>query len=255
MGGLQTSSDRANTTNAEQRALVDRILASSLFEKSARLSDFLKYICDRSLNGRPDEVREQFIGHHVFGRPIDYNSADDTIVRVTARQLRAKLRDYFHTYGREERWLVEIPKGGYLPVFRERRPPAPTAGQTTSGTRSDPRPFLLRWAVVLIIAVVVLLFAVAWGWKRAKAGMPRASQAPIASPIADFFAGSKGPVQVVLSDSALVLMQGLTGRSFSLAQYADRTYRAYPKELAKRGLRHYWALLSSRQISNLMSIT
>jgi len=252
MRGWQPSPDLEIATDEEQRALVDRILASSLFEKSSRLSDFLRYICDRALNGHPEEVREQFIGHHVFGRPIDYNPADDNIVRVSARHLRAKLREYFQTEGRNERWLVEIPKGGYLPVFRERQPRAPTVIPVRTDARSNPKPLLRNWNVVLAISAVVLLFLGAWGWKRAQKGMPPARQAPTASPILDFFGGSPGPVQIILSDSALVLMQDLAGRQFGLASYEDRTYRNFPKKLLGRpGLGHYWNLLASRQISNV----
>jgi len=246
MRGLQPPPDRTNLTVEEQRALVDRILASPLFEKSSRLSDFLRYICDRTLSGHPEEVHEQFVGHHVFDRPIDYNPADDNIVRVSARQLRTKLRQYFDTHGREERWRVEIPKGGYLPVFRERHPQAPNNGQAGPDARVNPRPHLLKWgAIPIIIAAVVLLVLGVWGWEQTR-------QTPAVSPTIDFFAGSKGPVQVVLSDSALVLMEDLEGRQVSLASYEDRTYRNMPKKFSARpDLQHYWNLLASRQISNV----
>ena len=61
----------------EQYALVQRILASAVFGKSARLREFLEYISDRALAGHHEEVNEQLIGHRVFGRVIDYNPADD----------------------------------------------------------------------------------------------------------------------------------------------------------------------------------
>lgn len=252
MSVLQLPSDRDNQTREEQRALVDRILASSLFERSSRLSDFLKYICDRTLSGHPEEVHEQFVGHHVFGRPVDYNPADDNIVRVTARQLRAKLREYFQTEGRNERWLVEIPKGGYLPVFRERQPQAPTTSQDGADARANPRPFLPKWTVVLMIAAVVLLFAGVWVWKQSRLATPQASQAPASSPVANIFANSPGPVQIILSDEALVLMEDLEGKQFSLSSYENRTYRNMPKGFsARRGWQHYWGLLASRQMSNI----
>jgi len=60
-------------------------------------------------------------------------------------------------------------------------------------------------------------------------------------------------VQVVLSDSALVFMQTLAGHPFSLEQYADHSYRDFPKKLVHQpGMRHFWALLSTRQqLSNI----
>lgn len=77
--------------------LVERILASTVFEKSARLRDFLWCICDRTLDGHPEEVHEHLIGHRVFNSPINYNPADENVVRVSARQLRTKLLEYFDT--------------------------------------------------------------------------------------------------------------------------------------------------------------
>ena len=106
MKDLQAFPDNENRSRDEIRALVGRILASPVFEKSARLRDFFRYICDRTLNGHPEEVHEQLIGHHVFNRPINYNPADENIVRVSARQLRTKLREYFDTDGQGDRKSV-----------------------------------------------------------------------------------------------------------------------------------------------------
>jgi hypothetical protein len=52
----------------------------------------------------------------VFGRAQGYNASDDTIVRVTARQLRQKLEEYYGGEGKEEEWRLCIPRGGYVPV-------------------------------------------------------------------------------------------------------------------------------------------
>ena len=48
--------------------LVQRILATPDFERSPRLSDFLRYICRLTLEGRSDAISEQHIGEVVFGR-------------------------------------------------------------------------------------------------------------------------------------------------------------------------------------------
>lgn len=59
--------------SAAMRAELDRVLASRVFAKSPRLCALLTYICESSLEGLADELTEQQIGIHVFGRPPGYN--------------------------------------------------------------------------------------------------------------------------------------------------------------------------------------
>src|SRR5260370_20920306 len=82
-----------------RRELLDRVIASSPFSKSERLSSLLIYVCDLTLNGRAGEINEQKIGEDVFGRPRDYDSAIDGIVRTQASRLRQRLDLYFTDEG------------------------------------------------------------------------------------------------------------------------------------------------------------
>src|SRR5271163_2312002 len=97
--------------------LAQRIVASKSFAKSALLSKFLLYICDRALCGKTDEISEHQIGVHVFVRRPGYNPGEDNIVRNYARQLRQRLDHYFEDEGRSEALRISIPLGKYTPVF------------------------------------------------------------------------------------------------------------------------------------------
>lgn len=96
-----------------------RIAASGLLGRSSLLSDFLLYIVDRCIRGRTDEITEQRIGVIVFGRTEGYDPNDDNIVRSYARKLRKRIEEYFDTEGREETLRLEIPRGGYTPIFSD----------------------------------------------------------------------------------------------------------------------------------------
>jgi hypothetical protein len=100
--------------------LVQDVLASRTFSKSVRLSNFLSYICRRTLEGRTQEVNEQQIGTHVFSRSPSYNANDDSIVRTQARLLRLKLEEYFEHERPGAPLVLRIPKGGYVPIFGPR---------------------------------------------------------------------------------------------------------------------------------------
>ena len=97
--------------------LAQRVAASKSFAKSALLSRFLLYVCERALTGRTEEISEHQIGVHVFGRRQGYNPGEDNIVRNYARQLRQRLDHYFEEEGKSEELRISIPLGKYIPVF------------------------------------------------------------------------------------------------------------------------------------------
>src|SRR5216684_1230965 len=105
--------------------VVQRVATSTLFQRSPRLRELLLYICERSIQNHPEELREQAIGCGVFGRKADYNPGEDNIVRVEIRQLRKRLEEYFAAEGKDEQIVILIPKGAYVPAFAPRPVDAP----------------------------------------------------------------------------------------------------------------------------------
>ena len=120
MTGVPLQSERTSAGQDARRQLLSRIVASRSFAKSTRLRDFLQFITEKSLEGDTQAVTELEIARRIFGRGEDFVPADDSVVRVSARQLRAKLKEYFDEEGRLEPLIVNIPKGAYLPVFEDR---------------------------------------------------------------------------------------------------------------------------------------
>src|SRR6185437_8958638 len=113
-------SDNPVAMALEPRELLDRIASSAPFQRSKRLRELLQYLGERALKDPTCTLREQEIGVDVLGRPSDYDTSHDTLVRVLVSQLRKKLQEYFATEGHGEPVVIEIPKGSYLPVFRPR---------------------------------------------------------------------------------------------------------------------------------------
>src|SRR5262245_52625931 len=114
------------------RQELDRVLASPGFARNARMSNFLRFLVERHLAGRDDELKESVIGVEVFGRRPDYNPKQDSIVRTEAIRLRARLSEYYLTEGRDNPLVIDLPKGGYVPVLRPTL--APTGGAGTDMT-------------------------------------------------------------------------------------------------------------------------
>ncbi len=104
---------------------LDRILASETFQQADRLKRFLTFIVREAVAGRGGELKEYVIGVQVFRKEDGFDPRTDPIVRVQARRLRAKLMRYYSEEGRSDPLTVELPKGGYAPVFHGREAPPP----------------------------------------------------------------------------------------------------------------------------------
>jgi adenylate cyclase len=143
------------------RRQLERVLQSSGFTRNERLSRFLRFLVERYLEGRQDELKESVIGTEVFGRRPDYDPKQDAIVRTEAGRLRARLSEYYLSAGKDDPLVIEVPKGGYVPVLRQALAPAGGAG---TGLSSGPafRPGL--WIAIACFAVA--LAATAWWWTR-----------------------------------------------------------------------------------------
>ena len=102
---------------------LERILASPTFQQGDKLKRFLKFIVHEAVAGRRHELKEYVIGVQVFGKEESFDPRTDPIVRVQARRLRAKLVRYYREEGRADETVIELPKGGYAPVFKQRDTP------------------------------------------------------------------------------------------------------------------------------------
>ena len=95
------------------------VLASCGFTRASRIRHFLSFIVEEALAGRADQICEYAIGTVVYGRSESFEPGLDPIVRNDARRLRQKLFEYYHSVAARvpNRVLIEVPKGGYVPVF------------------------------------------------------------------------------------------------------------------------------------------
>lgn len=107
----------------EIREALARVLASADFPASARNRRFLSFVVSRVLDGDLASISAYAIATEVFGRAAGFKPSEDPIVRVEAGKLRQDLETYYLKSGRGEPLRIEIPRGGYVPIF-ERSAPA-----------------------------------------------------------------------------------------------------------------------------------
>ena len=143
---------------AEVRAALDRLLASQAFVNAGRLSRMLRFVVERTLDGQGGQLKEYLLGVEVFDRPSDYDPRMDSIVRVEARRLRAKLSEYYETEGARDDLRILLAKGGYAPTFA--RIPAEAAVSAPTARRAR----MLASRIGLTILGVLLAAAALYFW-------------------------------------------------------------------------------------------
>ena len=209
------------------RRQLDKVLASPGFARNERLSRFLRFVVERHLEGRDQELKESLIAIEVFGRPPGYDSKQDPVVRTEASRLRARLSEYYLADGKSDSMIIELPKGGYIPVVRSTERTDERA--TPEGAR------LSRWRISVGAAALALLVVAlaAVNWWRSR---PQNTPIPIAvlpllnlnqDPAYDYFAdGLTGELIRNLS-----IIDGLTVRS----ETSSFTFKGKPQKARDAG--------------------
>ena len=101
------------------RRHLEEITSSHAFAGSKRTKDFLKLIVQHALAGEVDSLRERSIGAEMFGRPINYDTGTDAVVRVKATEVRKRLSQYYLEAERDPSGKAGH-RPGALDAFRRR---------------------------------------------------------------------------------------------------------------------------------------
>jgi tetratricopeptide (TPR) repeat protein len=126
-----------------------RILASNPFLRSERLTHFLTYIVEKSLQGQSGDLKEYSVGVEVCGRKDSYDTRTDPVVRVEARRLRSAIDLYYANEGKEDAVQIALPKGGYVPCFSFRKAADPLSAKPEISARTPVSLRIGRWGWLL----------------------------------------------------------------------------------------------------------
>ncbi len=143
------------------RAQCERLLAHPVFRYSQRACNLLRFAVDRTLNGHTDELKERIIGIMVFGRAPDYDTSNDSTVRVVANEVRKRLAEYYAHPEHAEELRIELPIRSYIAEFRhpepaQPEPPTPVLPEPEKPPRRIPRRVLSAAAAVIVLALAVV---------------------------------------------------------------------------------------------------
>jgi hypothetical protein len=232
---------------------LERVVNSRELNRAQRLRELLCYLGKRSLKPNAPVLREQEIGAAVFGRPGEYDTSLDNIVRVNVSELRKRLAHYFMEEGAHEPIIMEIPRGGYGPVFFARPPAAeihaaeprpvataaeseptpvtqPAASETPLPANAIPTTRRRGGMLALEIALGLALagcVALAWQNHTLRARIEPWRSEPVRAALWGEFFASGDDVDIVTADTSFALAQDLLGRTISLGDYVDYNYKSF----------------------------
>ena len=131
----------------EKLAELNRAISSPDFPATLRNRRFLSFAVERTLEapaGTQVRVRAYDVATQIFGRADDFSTILDPIVRIEAGKLRRDLETYYLKSGRLNPLRIELPRGGYEPIFLRQQaaedadPQAPAAlGDLAADARAE----------------------------------------------------------------------------------------------------------------------
>jgi hypothetical protein len=139
------------------RTSLDAVLASPVFRASRRCQSLLRRIVDETLLGHVDSLKERSLGIEVFGRPADYDTSQDPVVRTAAGEIRKKLAQYYLESGHELETRIELPSGSYIAEFQFREVHA-QKGPRVAGVKQPGRRLAVISGTIAVAGLSALAF-------------------------------------------------------------------------------------------------
>lgn len=233
------------------RAHLIQILESREFKGSRRSQDFLRYAVENALDGTFDRLKERTIGVELFSRRADYNTGEDSIVRVSASDVRRRLHQYYLGADIDSEVQIDLPAGSYIPEFRHIPrgeplppsapesarvtaqdavvvPPAPSVSQETpprEPVREVSRGMGAWWKYIPFLVAILSIALAAFFWNQSRLLRAGAAETPVhrSMPWSTLF--EKGHrLQIVVSDTGFSAIQDLLGVTIPLSDYVGFRY-------------------------------
>ncbi len=240
-----------------------QVLGHPAFRGSKRCHDLLHYVVEKALDEKFDELKERIIGIEVFGRPAEYDTGSDSVVRVTANEVRKRLAQFYMEGPPDCPVRIELPVGCYIPEFHLLPEPAhpdfapeehaaklvhqenrdaPATPLRRSAYAGSVQPKAKRGHLWLLILIgIVFVVSNVWWWRRngelqRNGWIASDTELPKTLPWSALLNGPERPLYVVLADVSAGTSQELLGRELSLPAYMRSDFLGSPGNASKEAL-------------------
>ena len=212
---------------------LDRILHSEELRNSETQRRLLKFLADKSIEGEADNLKEYVVATDGLGKPPSYDPRQNSAVRIQVGRLRQSLAEYYRTEGKQDEFIIDLPKGRFKLTCSPRSTPDEAPQVSSPAPLKANSGFGLTsaiWKRVLLISGVlaVLLFGVysqveQWRMHATAASSP-AGWSPDLQELWGPFVDSKLPLILTIEDPLFAELRSQPGvyfRDRSLNQWED----------------------------------
>ena len=229
------------------RSHLQELLSSDAFIGSHRAQQFFELVVEHALAGRLDCLRERMLGVEMFGRPIDYDTGNDSVVRVKASDVRRRLAQYYQSLTTRPPVQIDLPSGSYIPQFHlapvealsvpiehenshldSISIPTPSATALSATPASAPRWTWTRWAFRISMLTMCSATLISLGWFAAVRFTTSHRTLTAADPIWAALFDGKRNTYIVPADIGFNLLEDLSRRPMALADYMKGGYLDLP---------------------------
>ena len=212
-----------------------RINASAAFRTSRRSQEFLDYTVSQALDGRFGDLKERAIGSALFGRPANYDTGADSIVRVVANETRRRLQQFYQQEGHLSTIRIELSAGSYVPMIH-RLESAPVEFLTVAAPPQielvpspvvfppvlRPSGKIVAWGLAAILIMLAAACATLLVQNRGLRSEILAHKAPVPDvlPWSALFRGNRG-IHIILADTSVGGVQHWLQNRLPLSDYIN----------------------------------
>lgn len=202
-----------HVTAVEPRLLeVEKLINSPTLHGSESLCKLLRYLADHAIKHPGSALKEYQIATEVFGRPADFDPHLDSLVRVQAGRLRAKLAEYYTSEGSDDPIVVAMPKGTYNLTFHQATPAAKAIVQSAQENEPErdaaraggSRLTIAILTVLLVTAIAVIVALSLSGNRNTTSASPEEAVAPALRVFWQGFVNGPQEPWIIFSNGAFV---------------------------------------------------
>lgn len=205
---------------------VERIAKSDTFRNSQALQRLLRYLGEKVVSGEAAQLKEYTVGVEGLGRSSSYNPTHDAAARVLVGRLRQKLSEYYSGEGKNDRLLLNLPKGGFKLSLDKAEPMKPPLAQSSSPipTTVEARAGIhaVRNTVTFVLGVLVIAALSRLVIAERRLSRTPTDLSPALEEVWRPFVVSDRPVIIMIADPLFVQFKGFgTYRELVINSWAE----------------------------------
>jgi hypothetical protein len=238
---------------------VERIIASEELRGCEVLRRLLRFLANKSISGKAEELKEYIVAIDGLGKPATYDPRQHSAVRIQVGRLRQKLADYYRTEGKNDPIIIDVPKGRFKLTceYRANGASVNVALPTPQESADDPEAIVRFWrslktsrlTVPALTALVLAVGFVAYHYwmkpVRAKTIAPKyaAGWTPEMEDLWRPFVSTDRPLIVAIEDPLFVELNGKKD-----VYYRDKTLNRWSDVTASPAVKALGAALKTHEI-------